>query len=112
MTTGNNPKATLSRLIHSDYFDNVIDYYLKDFVPIITMHVLKCKHPKCVYYNKLIGRDSFGLSSLRFNSEYIFFLTDKKCRICDNDASVECNNSCCDQHHKTKVCKKYATFED
>lgn len=46
----NSPKNVLSRLIHSDYFDNIIPMYMKDFQPKIDEHRLKCMHPICVKF--------------------------------------------------------------
>lgn len=48
MTSNNSPKNVMSRLIHSDYFNNIIPMYMKSFQPKIDEHIAKCHHPKCV----------------------------------------------------------------
>lgn len=48
MTSNNSPKSVLSRLIHSDYFDNITDREYNLFIIKIHDHVMKCQHPKCV----------------------------------------------------------------
>lgn len=48
MPTGNSPKKTMSRLMHSDYFENLSKHQLRDFLPKIAEHMEKCQHPKCV----------------------------------------------------------------
>lgn len=42
----------MSRLIHSDYFDNIIPMQMKSFKPKIDEHREKCMHPKCIGFNK------------------------------------------------------------
>lgn len=37
----------MSRLIHSDYFDNISPMNMKLFQPKINEHKFKCMHPKC-----------------------------------------------------------------
>jgi len=46
--TNNSPAKTLSRLIHSDYFDMIIPMYMKGFESKIDEHIQKCQHPKCI----------------------------------------------------------------
>lgn len=75
MATDNNPRKTLSRLLHSDYFDAVSDYYLRDFIPNIHLHIQKCQHRKCRYYKRLEDGNRLSMSSFRFNEQYITFLT-------------------------------------
>lgn len=48
MTTDNSPQKTLSRLIHSDYFENLTPNQLMYFIPKIEEHQKKCRHPKCL----------------------------------------------------------------
>lgn len=47
MTTNNSPAKVLSRLVHSDYFDNISPMYMELWTPKIEEHKLKCQHPKC-----------------------------------------------------------------
>ena len=78
MTTSNNPNQTVARCLHSDYFDNIIDYYLRDWIPVIYIHIGKCQHVKCKYYKELLNKDMLTLNSFRNNEEYIKFLENKK----------------------------------
>lgn len=47
----NSPKNVMSRLIHSDYFENIIPMNMKSFQPKIYEHRERCQHPKCKPFN-------------------------------------------------------------
>lgn len=78
MTTNNNPNQTVARCLHSTFFDNIIDFYLRDWIPVIYFHIAKCQHPKCKYYKDLQDKDMLTLNSFRNNEEYFKFLENKK----------------------------------
>jgi len=45
--SSNSPKHTLSRLIHSDYFERY-PFLIKQFKNKYFEHIIKCEHPKCM----------------------------------------------------------------
>ena len=45
--SNNSPGQVVSRLIHSDYFSIFSEEMMKEWNDIITIHKLKCRHPKC-----------------------------------------------------------------
>ncbi len=73
--SNNSPKQVLSRCLHSDYFNAISDYYLRSWLPIIYIHITKCRHIKCKYYKQLMDNGDLSLSSFRFNEHYIEYIT-------------------------------------
>ena len=70
----NSPRQVLSRKLHSDYFNAVSDYQMREWIPNIINHIQHCKSTKCRYYKTLQDDGRLTLMSFRFNSEYFNFL--------------------------------------
>ena len=45
MPSNNSPAKVMSRLMHSDYFDN--EWLKHQFSDQIEAHLIRCQHPKC-----------------------------------------------------------------
>lgn len=73
MRSGNSPSKVLSRNLHGNFFDAVSDHYMRDWIPLIYLHIQKCQHIKCCYYRQRMVDAGVDYNLFRFNEEFFTF---------------------------------------